>query len=123
MRVDHSLKFLTILAAITACSAPAATPDAAPPVAVAAPAPVAAAPVAEAAPAPEVSVRWDSRPLDVDYRRQRDDMNARFRVEIGTPRAGESRGQMDRRHSEESKALELRYSNGKRDHARGMPPQ
>ena len=123
MRAYRSLKFLTILATITACSAPAATPDAAPPAVIAAPVPVAAAPVPEPAPAPVVSVRWDPRPLDVEYRRERHDMDSRFRLEIATPRVGESRRQRDRRHSDESRALELRYSHGKRDHARGMPPE
>jgi hypothetical protein len=120
MRVDRSLKFLTILATITACGAPAATPDAAPPAAAAAPVPVADAPAPAAAPV--ANVAWDPRPLDLDYRREHDAMNARFKVEIATPRAGETRVQLDRRHSDESKALEVRYTNGKRDHARGLPP-
>ena len=123
MRVHGSLKFLTILATFTACGAPAATPDAAPPAAVAAPVPVAAAPAPEPVPVVEQNVRWDSRPLDIEYRRERDDMNSRFKVEIRTPRAGESSVQRDRRHEGERKSLELRYSRGKASHARGMPPQ
>jgi hypothetical protein len=123
MRVHRSLQFLTILATFTACSAPAATPDAAPPAAVAAPMPVAAAPVAEPAPVVALDARWDPRPLDVEYRRERDNMDSRFRVEIKTPRSGESADQRDRRHEGERKSLELRYSRGKASHARGMPPQ
>lgn len=120
MRVDRSLKFLTVLAAITACGAPAATPDAAPPAAAAAPAPVAAAPVAD--PAPDVSVRWDSRPLDLEYRREQDNLAARFKVEIATPRAGESARDRDSRQAAERKALDDRYQRGKNQHARSLPP-
>jgi hypothetical protein len=122
MRVDRPLKFLTVLAAISACSAPAATPDAAPPAAAAAPAPVAAAPAADPAPAPEVSVRWDSHPLDLEYQRERASLDSRFKIEISTPRSGESARDRDNRQAAERKALEDRYERGKKQHARGLPP-
>lgn len=127
MRVDRSLKFLTIVAAITACGAPAATPDAAPPAA-AAPAPVAAAPAPVPEPVPEpapqggISVRWDSRPLDIEYRRERDNLDSRFKIEISTGRPGEARAERERRQAEERRALEQRYERGKRDHMRRLPP-
>lgn len=125
MRVDRSLKLITILATITACGAPAATPDAAPPAA-AAPAPVAAAPdpVVVAAPEPQggVSVRWDSRPLDTEYRRERDNFDSRWKVEITTGRPGESRAERERRRAAEQQALDARYERGKREHMRRLPP-
>jgi hypothetical protein len=121
MRVNRSMQFLTILATFTACGAPAAD---ATPAAAAEAAPVAAAPVPAPDPAPAagVNVRWDSGPLDIAYRRERSDMDARFKVEIATPRAGESAAQRNTRQASESRALESRYTRGKADHARSLPP-
>jgi hypothetical protein len=123
MRVRHSIQTLTILTTLAACGAPAATPDAAPVAA----APVAAPPVAEPAaaePAPglAVSVRWDSGPLDRAYHVERADMDARHSRERATPRASESARERDQRQASEDKVLELRYTNGKRSHARTLPP-
>jgi hypothetical protein len=126
MRINRSVKFLTILATLGACSSPgnsaAAQPDAAPPVAVAQPAP---APVAapEAPPAVSLNVRWDSGPLDRDYQRERSNLDAQHARERSAPRADETSSQRGVRQSRESKALEVRYTLGKKNHARGMPPQ
>lgn len=125
MRIDRSVAFLTVLAAIGACSSPAQSPDAqpaaAPPVAVAEPAP---APVVVVQPAPVIAlnVRWDSGPLDRDYHRERQDLDAQHSRERSAPRAGEDSRQRGERQSRESKALELRYTHGKASHAHGMPP-
>lgn len=121
MRIDRSMQFLTILATLTACSSPGGQSDAAPAVAVATPAP-APAPPPDPAPSVAVDVRWDSGPLDLAYRRERTDMDARHTREVAAPRSGESSNQRDQRHATESKALELRYSRGKASHARTMPP-
>jgi hypothetical protein len=123
MRVHRSLPFLTILAAVAACSSPgesaSAQPDAAAPV-TAAPAPVAEAP---APPAVAINVRWDSGPLDLAYRNERRDLDAVHVRERANPRAGESSAQRTERQSKESSALEARYTQGKKDHAHGMPPR
>jgi hypothetical protein len=126
MRIDRSLKFLTILATLGACSSPgdaaaAAQPAAATPVAAdPAPAPVAAP---EASPSVSLNVRWDSGPLDRDYHRELTALDAQHARERAAPRAGESSNQRGERQSQESKALEVRYTRGKTSHARGMPPQ
>src|SRR5665213_3559253 len=70
----------------------------------------------------EVSVRWDSGPLDRDYGREHADMVARHNREIANPEQGESRYNMDRRQANESRELEVRYTKGKADHADVMPP-
>ncbi len=125
MRIDRSLKYLTIIVGVAACSAPA---DSTPP---AAAAPVAAAPVAAdpapapvAAPAPNVVVNlnWDSAPLDREYRAAKIELDARHAREISAPRAGETIVVRDRRHESENKALETRYERGKREHTRSLPP-
>ena len=122
MRIHRTIQFLTIVATFTACSSPAnsaaaAVPDAAPAADVPAPAP---APVAQAGVA--VNLRWDSAPLDADYRRQRADLDALHVRERAAPRAGETTIQINTRQASESKALELRYTQGKTAHARTLPP-
>ena len=122
MRLHRSMVFLTIVTTLAACSSPGASanaqPDAAPPAA----APVAAAPAPDPAPIVDANVRWDSGPLDLAYRRERSDMDARHTREIAAPRSDETSNQRVQRHATESKTLELRYSRGKASHARTMPP-
>ncbi|MFI5246880.1 MAG: hypothetical protein ACHQQR_16730, partial [Gemmatimonadales bacterium] len=122
MRLHRSMVFLTIATTLAACSSPGASanaqPDAAPPAA----APVAAAPAPDPGPAVAINVRWDSGPLDLAYRRERSDMDARHVREVAAPRSGETSIQLGARHAAESKTLELRYSRGKSSHARTMPP-
>jgi hypothetical protein len=125
MRIDRPILFLTILAVAAACSS---TGDAAAVPADATPAAVAAAPapapvVVEQVPGPTVNVRWDSAPLDRDYRLQRSNLDAQHARERAHPVAGVSVDILSRRQADESKALEVRYTRGKTDHARGMPPQ
>jgi hypothetical protein len=120
MRIDRSLKFLTIMVGVAACSAPA---DSAPPAAVAAPVADAPAPVAAESPTVAVNLRWDSGPLDLAYRNERRDMDERHAREIAHPPAGETVVIRDRRVASENKALEARYEQGKRDHMKSLPPQ
>jgi hypothetical protein len=115
------MQFLTIVVTFAACSAPAdsaATPPDAAPVA-AAPAP---APVVVQEPVVTLNVKWDSRPIDLAYHREHDDLVARHTREMVTLRAGETAaGRRDRQDSE-NKTLELRYKRGKESHARVLPP-
>jgi hypothetical protein len=69
----------------------------------------------------DVSVRWDSGPLDRDYRRQRADMDARHSQEVASPRYGESSDSRQTRHDAENRSLEVRYEQGKTAHAQRMP--
>jgi hypothetical protein len=117
------MQFLTIVVAFTACSTPAdsAAPpaDAAPVAAAPAPAP---APVVVQEPVVSLNVKWDSRPIDLAYHREHDDLVARHTREMVTLRAGETAaGRRDRQESE-NKTLELRYKRGKESHARVLPP-
>jgi len=125
MRATRHLQFLTVVLTFAACSTPAdsaaTTADAAPPVAAAA-APV-AAPTAAPAPVVELSVHWDSGPLDLAYHRERVDLDARHSREVATPRADESAAHRRDRQASEDKTLELRYTRGKKAHARSLPPQ
>ncbi len=132
MSIERPILFLTILAVTAACGSTgdaAAVPAASapPPVAAApapAPDPVVAAPVVtERAPGVSLSVRWDSGPLDREYRQQRNDLDAVHARERSHPREGETADIRSRRQAQESQTLELRYKRGKADHARGMPPQ
>ena len=132
MRITRSIQFLAILATAAACSSngdAAAVPAAAPPPPAAEPAP-APAPVV-VAPAPvvverpsgvSVSLRWDSGPLDRDYRRERAALDARHAREA-RERADEKADARARRQAAETRALEDRYNRGKKEHARGLPPQ
>jgi hypothetical protein len=70
----------------------------------------------------EISVRWDSGPLDRDYARARDEMVVRHNQEIASPRSDESSNQRDSRHASERQALEVRYSRGKSAHSDKLPP-
>ena len=124
MRVNRTFQFLTIVVTFAACSAPAdsaATPPDAAPVA-AAPAPAAPATVVVQAPVVALTVHWDSAPLDLAYRREHEDMEARHTREIATPRAGESTARRRERQASENKTLELRYTRGKTEHLRTLPP-
>jgi hypothetical protein len=125
MRIDRSLKFLTIMVGVAACSAPA---DSAPPPAAAAPvADAPAAAPAAAAPAPSttvnVNLRWDSGPLDLAYQNERRAMEERHSREVAHPPAGETIVVRDRRIADENKTLEVRYERGKKEHMRSLPPQ
>jgi hypothetical protein len=70
----------------------------------------------------EISVRWDSGPLDRDYARAHDEMIARHSREIASPRSDESSNQRDSRQASERQALEARYSRGKSAHSDKLPP-
>ena|ERR1019366_7817407 len=124
MRVHRTVQILTILTALAACSSGSATPNGQPD-ATAAAAPVAAAPVAAPEPTPApglaVNVRWDSGPLDLAYRHERDDMVARHAREIGDRRSTESADLRVRRQAAEKQTLELRYTRGKAAHSRTLP--
>jgi hypothetical protein len=69
----------------------------------------------------EISVRWDSGPLDRSYRRERDDMDVRHHQEIANPREGEDSNQRSRRQSSEKKDLDDRYAKGKKAHSDRLP--
>ena len=69
----------------------------------------------------EVSVQWDSGPLDRSYQQERSSMDARHSQEIASPRSGESSDQRGQRQSAESKDLESRYARGKASHAQSLP--
>jgi hypothetical protein len=128
MRIDRTITFLTIVATITACSTPAnsaatSTPDPAPVAAAPAPAPAPTTTVVvERQPVVSVNLRWDSGPLDSDYRRERSDLDAQQARERANLRAGETIVVVNQRQASENKALELRYSRGKASHSRTLPP-
>lgn len=125
MRVNRTMQFLTIVVISAACSKPAdssATPPDSTATTAAPAATPAAAPVVEAAPSIAMSVKWDSRPLDLAYRRAHDDMEARHKREIVSPRTDETAARRDERQASETKALELRYQRGKDAHSRTLPP-
>jgi hypothetical protein len=70
----------------------------------------------------EISVRWDSGPIDRDYARMHDEMIARHNREIASPRSDESSNQRDSRQSAERRDLDARYSRGKSAHSDRVPP-
>ena len=123
MRVHRSVQILTILTTLVACSSGGGTANGQPDAAAAAP-PV-AAPVAAPDPTPApslaVNVQWDSGPLDLAYRRERSDMDARHIKEASDRRSSESADQRGRRQATEKQALELRYTRGKASHSRTLP--
>jgi hypothetical protein len=69
----------------------------------------------------EISVRWDSGPLDRSYNRERDVMTVRHNQEIANPRAGEDSDQRSHRQSAERKDLDDRYAKGKAAHSDRLP--
>jgi hypothetical protein len=69
----------------------------------------------------EVSVSWDSGPLDRSYTRERDNMVVRHNQEIANPRADESSDQRTRRQTAENKDLDDRYARGKAAHSDRLP--
>jgi hypothetical protein len=71
--------------------------------------------------AAEVSVRWDSGPLDRSYNSERDAMTVRHNQEIANPRAGEDSDQRSRRQTAENKDLDDRYAKGKAAHSDRLP--
>ena len=71
--------------------------------------------------AAEISVRWDSGPLDRDYNRVHSDMVSRHNQEIANPRSDESSDVRNQRQASERQDLELRYSRGKAAHAQSLP--
>ena len=70
----------------------------------------------------DLSVQWDSGPLDRQYGREHSDMLVRHNAEIATPRADESSNQRDSRQSKERQDLEARYARGKAAHSQSLPP-
>jgi hypothetical protein len=131
MRTIRSMQLLATLAIAAACGSsgdsaavPAASPPP-PPAAQPAPAPVVVAPppVVEQPSGVSLSVRWDSRPLDREYQRERAALDARHARELAQARADEKADARARRQAEETRALEDRYERGKKQHARGLPPQ
>lgn len=123
MHALRSTQLLSILATLVACSPAGGTTTGQPDAAVAA-APV-AAPVAapEAAPAPAVgiSLNWDSRPLDQEYRRERANLDAQHAREISVRVGSETDVQRTRRQASENQVLEVRYTRGKTAHAKTLP--
>jgi hypothetical protein len=69
----------------------------------------------------EISVRWDSGPLDRSYSRERDVMTVRHNQEIANPRSDESSDQRSHRQSAERKDLDDRYAKGKAAHSDRLP--
>jgi hypothetical protein len=67
-------------------------------------------------------VEWDSRPLDENYRRERESMEARHRDEIAHARADEAADARATRQAEEKRDLEDRYRRGKEGHMKDLPP-
>lgn len=122
MRTIRTTPFLVLLATAAACGTPAnsATVQSDAPPAVVEAAPV---PVAEAVPGVAIDVRWDSGPLDRSYRRERSDLDASHARERAHPVASEPADRLSRRQAEETKALELRYTRGKKEHDERMPPK
>jgi hypothetical protein len=70
----------------------------------------------------EISVQWDSGPLDRDYNRVHSDMVSRHNQETANPRSDESSDVRNQRQASERQNLELRYSRGKSAHAQSLPP-
>jgi hypothetical protein len=71
----------------------------------------------------DLSVQWDSGPLDRAYGREHSDMLVRHKQEIDNPRADESSNQRDARQSKERQDLEARYARGKAAHSQSLPPK
>jgi hypothetical protein len=69
----------------------------------------------------DVSVRWDSGPLDRSYNSARVDLNARHNQEIASPRPNESSDQRSSRQAAENKDLDDRYAKGKAAHSDRLP--
>lgn len=67
-------------------------------------------------------VEWDSKPLDENYRRERDAMETRHRDEIAHARADEAVDRRDARQAAERQDLEDRYRRGKDGHMKNLPP-
>jgi hypothetical protein len=102
MRVHHHLKILFALSTLATMAACASTGR-------------------QRGSSAEISVQWDSGPLDRAYQRERSDMDARHSQESASPRSDESSDQRGQRQSTESKDLESRYSRGKASHSQTMP--
>jgi hypothetical protein len=69
----------------------------------------------------EVSVAWDSGPLDRDYNREHSEMTARHSQEAASPRPDESADARNQRQASERQDLEVRYTQGKAAHAQALP--
>ncbi len=66
-------------------------------------------------------VVWDSRPIDENYRRQREAMEYRHRYEA-LHRAEEAADRREARQQAERRELEDRYRYGKEKHMKQLPP-
>ena len=117
-RPSRLLALITIFVALATLSACGSGSQASADTTAATAAPVVAAP----APAAAVNVTWDSGPLDLAYHNERIAIDLRHNQEIAHPRADESADKRVARQAEENKDLERRYTQGKADHKRELPP-
>jgi hypothetical protein len=83
----------------------------------------ACAPMSQGRSATEVSVGWDSGPLDRAYAGEHADMVARHGRENAAPQPDESQFARDHRQASESAELDHRYAQGKTSHSDTLPPQ
>ena len=70
----------------------------------------------------DVTVQWDSGPLDRAYTSEHADMVVRHNQEIANPRSDESADVRNQRQAAERQSLELRYARGKSAHSQTLPP-
>jgi hypothetical protein len=69
----------------------------------------------------DVTVQWDSGPLDRAYSREHATMVVRHNQEIASPRSDESADVRNQRQAAEKQDLELRYARGKSAHSQTLP--
>jgi len=67
-------------------------------------------------------VVYDTRPIDDDYRREREAMENRHRWEVAHARAEEAADRREARQQAERRELEDRYRYGKEKHLKQLPP-
>lgn len=67
-------------------------------------------------------VVYDTRPIDDDYRRERQAMENRHRWEVAHARAEEAADRREARQQAERRELEDRYRYGKEQHMKQLPP-
>jgi hypothetical protein len=106
MRIQRSVRMLTVLttlAAVAACASYGREQQSEPQGTVAV-------------------AQWDSGPLDRDYARERSTMDNRHQQEIANPRNDETSDQRTQRHATENQDLERRYTSGKAQHSQTLPP-
>jgi hypothetical protein len=83
----------------------------------------ACAPMSQGRSTTEVSVGWDSGPLDRAYASEHADMVARHGRENAAPQPDETQFARDHRQASESAELDHRYAQGKTSHSDTLPPQ